>query len=281
MLLSTDITKSCSRNRSRFESMLPRLVILDRCLSISSVFFDLDEEPKMKLYQEDPMTHNMGYRPLNAFNIAHTVDGDQLEGFSVQSRKADDARPCNKWPPEVPTLREAVLDDKASVLGNKLYGAISLAMCDREDFFEDKAKYQLSRMRLMRYPEHSKEVIGVGQHSDFGTMTILLQQPKINSLQVSHPDNGWTQVPPLPGTLVVNLADQIEIYTNGVFKSPLHRVVSPPGITRHSVALFLFADFDVVLKPDDHFITIDRPCQYEPMIAEEQLEKRTAASSAN
>ncbi|KAJ6559475.1 hypothetical protein DFH09DRAFT_921642, partial [Mycena vulgaris] len=112
------------------------------------------------------------------------------------------------------------------------------------------------------------------------TMTILLQQDQIVALQAMDVNHEWRDVPPIPGTLVVNLGDQTTICTNGVFKSPLHRVLNRPGAHRYSVPLFFLADHDVVLQPDERFVTPERPCQYEAMTVVEQLENRVAESRA-
>ncbi|KAJ7493990.1 2OG-Fe(II) oxygenase [Mycena latifolia] len=258
--------------------------ILDLILSVSAEFFTLSDAEKLELYQPDPVSSNMGYRGVCDSNIDHDNEGDMVEGLSVQSQAHDDTHPLNKWPAQVPALRSATMEYYAVALelGTRLHRLTSIAMGAGDGFFDDKTKYNLSRIRLLRYPEQTKEVMGAGQHSDFGTMTILLQQPGIAALQFLDvdADRGWTDVPPIAGTLLVNLGDQTAICTNGVFKSPLHRVISRPGAHRHSVALFFLADFDVILQPDERFVSAERPPRYEPMTAAAQLEKRVAESRA-
>ncbi|KAJ6559476.1 Non-heme dioxygenase N-terminal domain-containing protein [Mycena vulgaris] len=84
--------------------------VSQNCLAASAQFFALSHKAKMKLYQEDPVGVNSGYRPIGDSNIDHRNDGDAVEGLSVQSQQHEDARPGNKWPEEVPGLRTAVLE---------------------------------------------------------------------------------------------------------------------------------------------------------------------------
>ncbi|KAJ6597970.1 hypothetical protein B0H10DRAFT_2086599 [Mycena sp. CBHHK59/15] len=199
-------------------------MVVERSLSVSQQFFALNHSAKLMLYQEDPISVNMGYRPFRDSNIDPSNSGDLMEG----------------WPAEAPAMRDGVLDyyDHALRLGVVIYRLLALAIGVEEDFFADKTKSAISRMRLLHYPEQKKEVVGAGAHSDFGTFTILLQQPGIPALQVKNADGVWIEAPPIPGTLVVKR----------VFRSAPHRVLSRPGADRYSIPLFFLADFDVPLE---------------------------------
>ncbi len=74
-----------------------------------------------------------------------------------------------------------------------------------------------------------------------GWMTFLLQasDPSINGLQALSKEGRWLDVPPIPGTLVVNMGQAFEVVTNGVCKATTHRVLLPPGdYDRYSVPFF-------------------------------------------
>lgn len=103
------------------------------------------------------------------------------------------------------------------------------------------------RLKLVHYrpsPDATPDAQsqGVGPHKDSsGWMTFLLQasDPSIKGLQVLSKDGAWLDVPPVPGTLVVNMGQAFEVVTNGVCKATTHRVLLPPGdYDRYSVPFF-------------------------------------------
>jgi isopenicillin N synthase-like dioxygenase len=82
---------------------------------------------------------------------------------------------------------------------------------------------------------------GVGPHKDSsGWLTFLLQaSPGTRGLQVLSKDGSWLDVPPVPGSLVVNMGQAFEVATNGVCKATTHRVLLPPDVKeRFSVPFF-------------------------------------------
>jgi isopenicillin N synthase-like dioxygenase len=92
----------------------------------------------------------------------------------------------------------------------------------------------------------------LGEHTDFGSVTILFN--RLGGLQVLPPgqDAEWRYVHPLPGHAIVNLGDAMVKFTNGLLRSNIHRVVSPPGlqadIPRYSLVYFARPEDDVTLK---------------------------------
>ncbi|XP_070033638.1 2-oxoglutarate-dependent dioxygenase 19-like isoform X2 [Nicotiana tomentosiformis] len=66
-------------------------------------------------------------------------------------------------------------------------------------------------------------VMGLPPHSDFGLLTLLIQN-EVGGLQLQR--NGkWININPIPNSILVNTADHLEIFTNGKYKSVLHRAV--------------------------------------------------------
>ncbi|EAA66061.1 hypothetical protein AN0188.2 [Aspergillus nidulans FGSC A4] len=92
----------------------------------------------------------------------------------------------------------------------------------------------------------------LGEHTDFGSVTILFN--RLGGLQVLPPgaDAEWQYVKPLPGHVIVNLGDAMVKFTNGLLRSNIHRVVSPPGdqadTTRFSLVYFSRPEDDVPLR---------------------------------
>ncbi|KAF8388215.1 hypothetical protein HHK36_026881 [Tetracentron sinense] len=85
--------------------------------------------------------------------------------------------------------------------------------------------------------------MGTSKHSDNDFLTILLQD-QIGGLQVLH-QNQWVDVPPMPGALVVNIGDLLQLISNDRLKSVEHRALANHVGPRVSVACF----FNTSLQP--------------------------------
>ncbi|RKL34643.1 hypothetical protein BFJ72_g9097 [Fusarium proliferatum] len=97
-----------------------------------------------------------------------------------------------------------------------------------------------SILRFLRYPPpestaHSEDDIRAGAHSDYGSVTLLFRLKGQAGLEVLRKDSVWAPVPVCPdGTeedpsppILVNIGDLLSYWTNGLFRSTLHRVVFP------------------------------------------------------
>lgn len=89
---------------------------------------------------------------------------------------------------------------------------------------------------------------GLRPHTDAGGLILLFQDANVGGLQLLK-DGQWVDVPPLRHSLVINLGDQLEVITNGKYKSVLHRVVAQTDGTRMSIASFYNPGSDAVIYP--------------------------------
>ena len=120
-----------------------------------------------------------------------------------------------------------------------------LEMCEQGDI--------ISIMRCFRYlplPNaceaeggRSQQIIGSSPHTDWGWLTVILQEPGVTALQVMH-GGEWHDVAPKPGALLVNVGDYVSLMTSSRFISPLHRVVIDGHRERHSFVFFFYPSFD-------------------------------------
>jgi isopenicillin N synthase-like dioxygenase len=111
----------------------------------------------------------------------------------------------------------------------------------------------ISIMRLFHYfpyrhygapPPDGFEFIGSSPHTDWGFLTLILQD-KVGGLQILHKGK-WIDVPYVPDTLVVNAGDYLSLTTNGQCVSPVHRVIADDR-ERYSMVFFFYPDFEAVL----------------------------------
>ncbi|XP_027065088.1 1-aminocyclopropane-1-carboxylate oxidase 1 [Coffea arabica] len=104
--------------------------------------------------------------------------------------------------------------------------------------------------KVSNYPPCPKpELIkGLRPHTDAGGVILLFQDDKVSGLQLLKGDQ-WVDVPPMKHSIVVNLGDQLEVITNGKYKSVLHRVIAQTDGNRMSLASFYNPGNDAVIYP--------------------------------
>lgn len=104
-------------------------------------------------------------------------------------------------------------------------------------------------LRLVYYPQAPLEAgqrqLGAGAHTDDGFITIL-QQDGVGGLQIIGKKNEWLDVPPIPGTLIINIGDGMH-KLNPEYRCNVHRVVNNAGEDRYSLPFFLHSNFDAEL----------------------------------
>ncbi|HUR03984.1 MAG TPA: 2OG-Fe(II) oxygenase family protein, partial [Nonomuraea sp.] len=91
------------------------------------------------------------------------------------------------------------------------------------------------------------DIWGVGEHTDYGLLTLLLQDDN-SGLQV-HTTRGWIDAPPLPGTFVCNIGDMLDKLTGGLYRSTPHRVRNLSGNERLSYPFFFDPGWDCEVPP--------------------------------
>ncbi|EYU18444.1 hypothetical protein MIMGU_mgv1a015410mg [Erythranthe guttata] len=89
--------------------------------------------------------------------------------------------------------------------------------------------------------------LGMPPHSDHGLLTLVIQNG-VGGLQIQH-KGVWVNVNAIPNSILVNTADQLEIFSNGKYKSVLHRVVVNNEKTRISIAMANGPSGDTVVGP--------------------------------
>ncbi|KAJ4981711.1 hypothetical protein NE237_032548 [Protea cynaroides] len=90
------------------------------------------------------------------------------------------------------------------------------------------------------------KVFGLMPHTDSDFLTILYQD-QVGGLQLVK-DGRWVTVKPNPEALIVNIGDLFQAWSNGVYKSVKHRVMTNGQVERFSVAYFLCPSYDTVIQ---------------------------------
>jgi isopenicillin N synthase-like dioxygenase len=267
---------------------------LDEVLRVNKEYYSLPTEEKMKLHHKS-VAGFKGYSPLLEANIQPGNKGDLHEGFRigweeksgepvVQNTSRDGVMAgANVWPDRPEDFRKACMDYYHAVhaVGKKLFCLFAMALDLPETYFDDKTVHSAAMMRTLHYPPQpdapDNNILGIGAHTDFVCFTILWQQTGLEALQVLNSHEQWINVPPLPGTLVINLGDQFARWTNDTFKSTVHRATNKNIIDRYSIALFFGTDYEVNIEPIYTCVTAERPAMYQAITAGEYVKQRLKA----
>ena len=122
---------------------------------------------------------------------------------------------------------------------------------DPEHFIRHRDR-PLSRGSLQYYPPHPRDAgedrFGVAPHTDFGMLTVLAQDD-VGGLEIQRLTGEWVAMPPLPGTLVVNVGDLLERWSNRRYRSTVHRVINRSGRERLSLVLAYDPNFETLVDP--------------------------------
>ncbi|CDP22163.1 unnamed protein product [Coffea canephora] len=125
---------------------------------------------------------------------------------------------------------------------------------EKNSFLDQFGKNPISLTRLKFCPPCPwlDCVLAAKPHGDASGTTYLLQDKEVEGLQVPK-DDQWYRVPLTPDAIVFNCGDQLEIMTNGIFKSPIHRVVTNKKKERRTVALFFSPELTIKFESEFEF----------------------------
>lgn len=92
--------------------------------------------------------------------------------------------------------------------------------------------------------------VGISPHTDHSIITLLLQSaPGLDYMDRVEGRRPWKKVPVLKGSLQVLVGDHLEVISNGLYKSVLHRATSSCDSARFSIANFHSLAMDEVVEP--------------------------------
>ena len=231
-----------------------------RVEALAREFFARPEQEKAQIAMARGGRAWRGWFPLGGELTSGAPDWKEGLYFG-EELGADDPRVRAGWPlhganlfPDQPAgLRAAVLElvDALTAVGHTLLRGIARALDLDDDWFDRHLTAQPTVLfRIFRYPPLPADGPvrwSVGEHTDYGLLTILVQD-SAGGLEVRGPD-GWIAAPAVPDAFVVNLGDMLERMTGGRYRSTPHRVRNVGPHDRLSLPLFLDPAWDADVRP--------------------------------
>ncbi|KAJ5313007.1 hypothetical protein N7508_003837 [Penicillium antarcticum] len=245
--LIDEVRKCCHYNG--FFQITGHHVPLDlqrRVMNCSRRFFDLPLEEKLKI-DKNHNSFNRGYELLRSQMLEVGTGPELKEGLYIGE--------------EIPTDHPYYLENKLNSGPNQW----PLTVPEKEEFQKTTMEYyhevfelakmfwEFATMRYLHYPAQPKDTDeklnrGIGAHTDFGCITLLLQD-EVDGLQVlDAPTGQWLDVKPVPGAYVVNLGNLFMRMANDKYKSNTHRVINKSARERYSIPFFFSGNPDYICE---------------------------------
>lgn len=238
---------------------LPQLLV-DEVDRTARAFFALPLEVKN---QVKPRDRHRGFLSVGQAKMEVGAKVDLKESF-IWGLDVDDDDPDyragnrmhgpNRWPESMPSMRPLFnrYFEATNAVGRMLLRGFAASLDVDPDYFSGRFAKPVTRCTAVYYPpqppDAGEDQFGVAPHTDYGTLTVLYQDP-IGGLQVRTNAGEWVIAHPIPGTLVINVGDLLGRWTNDRFQSTPHRVVNASGRERLSIAAFVDPDFDMLIEP--------------------------------
>lgn len=132
-------------------------------------------------------------------------------------------------------------------------------------------------LRIINYtpPKCVKEEVeGLGMHTDMSCVTIVYQD-QIGGLQVKSREGKWRDISPSDqGSLVVNIGDMLQAWSNDRFRSSEHRVVLKRPVNRFSLAFFWCFEDEKVISAPEEVVGEESSRLYQPFVCQDYLRFR-------
>jgi len=221
----------------------------------SRAFFDLPEDEKDRISMSKAGTAWRGWFPLGGELTSGKKDGKEGIYFGTNEELLIEGEASSPLPlhgrnlyPDTPKELQGYVDEYMSKMvgvAHTLMRCIALALgMPSPDYFREVGLTSDPTVlfRIFQYPSSSAYEYGVGEHTDYGLLTLLCVDD-CGGLQVRTPDGtDWIDVTPPPlgeHMVIINLGDMLEKLTKGRYRSTPHRVTqNKTGRNRISFPLF-------------------------------------------
>ncbi|KFK27729.1 hypothetical protein AALP_AA8G421900 [Arabis alpina] len=220
---------------------------IDEMVSVANEFFSMSMEEKMKLYSDDPTRTT---RLSTSFNVKKEEINNWRDYLRLHCYPID--KYIHEWPSNPIPFKNVVSKYSREVreVGFRIEELISESLGLETDYLRKVLGEQGQHMAVNYYPPCPEPELtyGLPAHTDPNALTILLQDSTVCGLQILI-DGQWFAINPHPDAFVINIGDQLQALSNGVYKSVWHRAVTNTEMPRLSVASFLCPADCAIMSP--------------------------------
>lgn len=228
-----------------------------------------------------------GYQKFANMSLAQSFSDEEFppdlrEGLTL--RPADFGEGSPVWPE---TDEKAGFQDvfgryyaELNRLSSVLLEIFEIALGTESGKLRASSDNHTSNLSIYHYPPMERAPLPGqmrgGEHTDFGSMTILMGFPSVHGLQIKNGEE-WEPAPIEEGSFVVNIGDLMERWTNGIYKSTFHRVANPVdgdwSASRYSIVFFHQPNEDAIIESLDKV----GEAQYPPITSGEHFLRKSGA----
>jgi len=240
--------------------------LINGAFQCSDDFFNLNQETKVKYRKPfetsiKDMNTDMynGYVPPGA-ELEGDADYEHKEVFDLGGNKG------RKYPDaHVPDFKRTYesLENELRKLTLRVSQVLGLSLgLEEHDFFLKGLRHltepsveNTTILRALYYPAVGEGVKGYqnstrcAPHTDYGFITLLLMENDAVGLEVKAINGKWISANPIPDTVLVNVGDFLELWSDGRYPATFHRVQLPTDDSakksRKSIAFFVNPDDEV------------------------------------
>jgi isopenicillin N synthase-like dioxygenase len=254
--------------------------LIARAFAVASCFF---AEPlaRKNALAYGSVDANFGFQGIEGESLDPRSKPDLKEAFTMRNARAWSTQ-AERWPN--PEFRDMALElyNTSLAAAGRILGILTTILELPPNFFAERHLGENVTLRFLHYPANlqplAEDQLGAGAHTDYGSITLLFQDD-VGGLELLGADGQWRLAPPVPDAVVINTGDLMERWTNGRFRSTVHRVRPITGTRdRYSMALFVDPDSAVQVECIPSCVSAHAPPRYAPITAGEHIRQKIEAT---
>ncbi|KAH0714577.1 hypothetical protein KY284_007482 [Solanum tuberosum] len=226
------------------------------------------------------------FNKSTVINLLNEVEKNKSNNNKVENVDWEDVfllTDDNEWPSNIPQFRE-IMNEYRSELKNLAKQVMEIMDENlglpkgyiNKTFNNDEegSENAFFGTKVSHYPPcpNPEMVNGLRAHTDAGGVILLFQDDQVDGLQILK-DGEWINVQPIQNAIVINTGDQIEVLSNGKYKSVWHRVLAKEnGNRRHTlgceVAIIVGGSAVVITDNSDSCRLVNDGCAMSEVVME-------------